>query len=136
MIAAISSILYTAVLSLFDIKSKRLPLVLCIGFLLDGIVCMLIEKVEITALIPGAVLCIISFLSRGSLGIGDGIATIAVGMHIGLEKTIYAICLGFLFSSICGAILFVIKKNGKYEMPFIPFICVGLVVSIIVGGIS
>lgn len=135
MTVAVTSILYAAVLALYDIKNKKLPLVLCIGFLLEGIVCMLIKKTEIAALIPGAILCIISFLSRGSLGIGDGIVTIAIGMHIGLEKTIYALCIAFVISSIYGAVLFVIKKNGKYEMPFIPFICTGLTIAILLGGI-
>lgn len=134
MTAAVTSILYTAVLALYDVKNKRLPLALCIGFLLEGIVCMLIKNVEMASLIPGVILCIISFLSRGSLGIGDGIAAIAIGMHIGLEKTLYAICIAFLLSSIYGAVLFVVKKNGKYEMPFIPFICTGVIITNLLGG--
>ena len=86
------------------------------------------------SLLPGACLLFLGLCTKESIGYGDGLAAMAVGMWIGWKGCIIAMISGFLLSSICALALLICKKvRGKSRIPFLPFLAVGLGVFYVVG---
>lgn len=83
-------------------------------------------------LIPGAIFIIFSFVSKESIGMGDGIVILALGTLLGMEKTFKLLFFASCFASLFSVVLILLKKaDRKSRIPFIPFILMGT----IAGGI-
>lgn len=129
--------IYIAVLSIEDILKKSIPVLLLAagilfipaGLLTEGAECFSPAD-NILGVIPGAVLLIISFVSRGQIGIGDGVLVAITGASLGLEAVVRiltaALILIMLFS---GGMLVFGKFKRKSTLPFIPFIFAGYLLS-------
>jgi len=78
---------------------------------------------------------LIWFFSKGmAMGFGDVKLAILIGLLLGYPKIIPGLFLGFLFGAIIGSVLILLKKKGfKSEIPFGPFLLVGLLVSLFWG---
>lgn len=77
--------------------------------------------------VGGGVLCL-SALTRGAVGMGDGVLLIALGCVLPLELLSALFLMGLLGSSVWGMFLLVfLKKSGKTELPFVPFLLLGYV---------
>ena len=86
-------------------------------------------------LIVPLVLMIISKLTQGAaLGDGDADIMLMASVFIGLKLSVLAIFIAFVFGGIVAAFL-ILKagKNGKYAMPFGPFIALGSIISMAFG---
>lgn len=71
----------------------------------------------------GVFLLLISKLTRGKVGEGDGVVLIASGIYLGFWENTRLLLHGLLFCGICSLILLVCKKKkGTDEIPFIPFL--------------
>ena len=96
-----------------------------------------IRKKEIPVIVvalSGGCLLFLGLCTKESIGYGDGLAAMAVGMWIGWKGCIIAMISGFLLSSICALALLICKKvRGKSRIPFLPFLAVGLGVFYVVG---
>lgn len=83
------------------------------------------------SLIPGAAMMLLSFLSRQSIGYGDGLMVLALSPAFGLGRICMGLSIAFFISGIAAASLMICKKGGrKQHMPFIPYLAVGLGVMI------
>lgn len=79
-------------------------------------------------------LAILSFISRGGLGMGDVKIISVLGFYTGLATMFYTLVLGmFCCFFYCIYLIIVKKKDKEYEIPFGPFILIGLVLSMIIG---
>lgn len=124
-----------AVASLIDIRKKIIPDTLIIIGSIIGIV-MLFLNTEITyisvlagVVIVGGILLIISLVSEGALGMGDVKLIACLALFIGLEKLIGTLFVSFIASGLIGLIFLIrSKKNAKKELPFAPFLLLGLLV--------
>jgi|WetSurMetagenome_2_1015567.scaffolds.fasta_scaffold40149_3 leader peptidase (prepilin peptidase) / N-methyltransferase len=78
---------------------------------------------------------LIWFFSRGmAMGFGDVKLAILMGLLLGYPNIIVGLFLGFLFGAIIGSILILFKKKGfKSEIPFGPFLLVGLFIALFWG---
>lgn len=76
-------------------------------------------------LIPGFVLLILGRMSRGSVGYGDGMVILALGVSAGLWKTVESLSIGFLLSAAAALLIWCKKKNKNQKIPFIPFLFLG-----------
>jgi len=78
---------------------------------------------------------LIWFFSRGmAMGFGDVKLAILIGLLLGFPKIIPGLFLGFLFGAIIGSVLILFKRKGfKSEIPFGPFLLMGLFVSLFWG---
>ncbi len=75
----------------------------------------------IVSAIPGLVICGISLLLKGMIGLGDGIMFVFVGLCTGLYRCIFIIFCTFLINAFISVCLIVLKKaRKKYEIPVIP----------------
>ncbi len=77
-------------------------------------------------LLIGIVLIIVSKLTRGQIGLGDGLIFCATGLGLGfwanLCLLLYSLTMAAAFS---GFMILVRKKVRTYTIPFIPFVCLG-----------
>ena len=122
------SFLVTA--SIQDIQKKKLSSLLCIPFGILGILYISFsDKWDfpiLLSLIPGAFFILLSFISRGQVGLGDGIALIILGLFLNIEGIICTTVTALLASSLFAFLMLLIKKKGRrYSFPFIPFLLFG-----------
>ena len=85
---------------------------------------------DVGGLVIGIIFIIISVLSRQAFGLGDSIMMLQLGVGYGVEKLVSIIMISFTLTFIVGASLLLTKKrNMKYEMPFLPYMLIGVVIT-------
>ena len=94
---------------------------------------------EIPGIILGLLFCSMTFglgylLSRGSMGAGDVKLSLLMGLYMTGEYVVGAIVYGCLASAVYSVIQLLRKKLGrKDEIPFVPFLYLGLIIRYFVG---
>ena len=79
------------------------------------------------SLMPGAFFLFLSFLSRQSVGYGDGLLLLGAGPALGAETAVMGMVFGVFACGIISGILLVFKKvKKKARMPFVPFLTLGM----------
>lgn len=85
-----------------------------------------IIAVLLMGMLPGLILCVMGRVSRGAIGMGDGIVVVVIGLYIGWKQTItmmmYALFFAFLWSV---ALLITKKYTQNSRFPFVPFLFIG-----------
>lgn len=129
-------IVFLVPLVISDIKNKKISA----WFIVCGLITALIKKITtVTGMpviwelvlqsIPGFALLILAYLAKGCLGKGDGLAVILIGNIIGFKYAVLSLFFGFVIAGIFGATMVVLRKmNRKSEIPFIPFIGLGVLI--------
>lgn len=117
--------------TLEDIKEKKIHLWLIYLFCVIGIICHVIFRnitlIEmIFGMLPGAFLCFVSFLSRGKVGIGDGLMLTATGIFLGFWDNLALFTAALFLVGISGVICFACRKK-EAQIPFLPFLLVSYV---------
>lgn len=76
----------------------------------------------------GGALILLSFLSRRSIGMGDGMMFVATGIFLGLSDNLWLLLLSLGMSAIASLVLLILLKyKGKDRIPFIPFMLTGYI---------
>lgn len=84
-------------------------------------------------ILPGIVLCAVAIMSRGNIGIGDGLFIILTGLYIGFSRTVIALAVAFLIAFFWAIQLLVFRKKKKQEaFPFVPFLSCGVAAAIFI----
>ncbi len=133
---AVYLILFISVFT--DIKSLRIPysIVALAGFI--SVIFIIYEMINgsITwtqiaySLLPGIALIVTSFITRQSVGYGDGLMMMAVGPVFGISHMVFGVCLGFFISAIFSLVMLTFRKADKTTcFPFMPFLTIALGVS-------
>ena len=116
-----------------DFKKKEVRV---IPILMFGIVGMLLHLYAPTCSIRsvllgcflGAAIMAFSCLSRGSIGMGDGILLAVTGVYLGGEGNLELFLTGLAFAAAWSlAMLALKKKKGKDEIAFVPFLLISYV---------
>jgi leader peptidase (prepilin peptidase)/N-methyltransferase len=90
----------------------------------------------------GVGIILLSLLTRGSIGMGDGLILLVSGIYLGIEKNFLLFMLALFYAALCSLILLakgrIRRKNlsaisGKHEIPFIPFLLAAYL-TILIGG--
>lgn len=122
-------LLYLFICMYTDIKTRTIPLFSSLFFSIFFIVCMLVNhslfsgKI-IASLLPSIFLICISLLKPNSLGLGDGVMFIVIGLSTNFFICLYILLISLFLSSIFSLILLVKKYNRHYSLPLAPFIFV------------
>lgn len=83
-------------------------------------------------LLAGVVFYGVYFMSRKGLGVGDIRFMIASGLYLGYAYVFSAMFLGTCFAAFVGGALMLTKKlDGKTNMPFVPFLYLGILCTIL-----
>lgn len=129
--------IFLSLLSLQDIKEKRVSCLLLFGYLLSGLTYGIVATSlteMILSLIPGFFLLAISWIFKMEVGLGDVVAIAALGVWNGLNICFYVCAYALLIFDLFVILKIFITKirkekvNLKCEIPFIPFILMGMVV--------
>jgi leader peptidase (prepilin peptidase)/N-methyltransferase len=114
-----------------DIRRKKINLLL----ILAGFIIIIVNSVflrELTILnrmagtIPGIILLALSYITRGQIGIGDGLIVIITGIGLGITQNTILLAYGLSGSAIFSIILLTLRlANRKKTIPFVPFIFMG-----------
>lgn len=75
----------------------------------------------------GAALIALSIISRGAVGMGDGLILAALGTMLTFEKLLGTFMLGLLCCSVWGIILLMLPGTRRTELPFVPFLLLGYI---------
>lgn len=119
--------------SINDIKRREIILLSAVLMdVLGFIASVLIYKRNICeiafGIVPGVLLLICAIISDKKLGIGDAIIMIAVGIWQGFIRTVYIIFVALFAAALYGIFLIIVNKKHR-DIPFIPFICMGQLIT-------
>lgn len=110
-----------------DIRRREIDLIPVIIFAVFAVICMIFGyKVSINSSLMGAfvglILILLSILSKGVLGLGDGVLFTVIGLYVGYEKSIELLLLSLLLSAGYSVVILIKERNINKEYPFVPFI--------------
>ncbi len=121
-------------LSIFDIRTRRIPVtgfvvlfILSVMFRLMSDEGNIILQDLIWSILPGLFLIGVGLLTGGKVGIGDGILIMELGIAFGFIRCMYILTGALFLCCLFSAVLLLLHKgNKKTQIPFVPFITLGL----------
>lgn len=122
-------LLFLAGLWTEDIREKKIA-VYKVYFFAFGAICYRLGAGSCSlwelagCLLPGGILFVIAWVTGESIGYGDSMSVITLGLWTGGWYTGMAVCIGVLMSGVWGLVCLCRKK--KDPMPFIPFLLLGM----------
>lgn len=124
-----------------DIRSRKIYAGLCALFFCLGISMQIFlygEPVTYMAVsvIPGVVMLLAAFMSKGRVGYGDCAVMVVTGIVYGIRITVN-VCMTafFILSLYCLIMVLCRRKRWNDEIPFMPFLMAGNLFVIINGGV-
>lgn len=121
-------LIFLGVAAYFDCKSKRIPWsVQGMGVIFTAILFMTEHDRTgaslLLAMVPGVMLILLSWLTRESIGYGDGISVLLLGGMAGFHNCVWTLCISLLLLSLTGLTLLVFKRaDRKTKIPYLPFL--------------
>lgn len=141
-IPAAAAGIYLIPCTVMDIRDQNISLKAVLAGISGAFVWMILELVYrkltwvdlIVSVIPGLLLMFLSVLGRGSIGTGDGIIILVLGLLMGCRTTMVILLTGLFLSAGWSVVLLIRKKAGRSSrIPMIPFILTGYCLW---GGVS
>ncbi len=131
--------LYMIVLTVMDIKWKKLSLVVLIsGFIIvvAGFLCG--RDIHVILLAAGAgvgiVFLVISRVTEESIGYGDSILIVIMGGFLGFWNILSLLVMAFSMSALFSIFMLIKKKfHRKSAFPFVPFLTAAYIGGIFIG---
>lgn len=116
-----------------DFKTKEVPILPCVGAGIAGGIFSLANALPLYEIAGGIAIgiffCGVAFLSRGSIGYGDGVCIASIGAWIGGEMTVWLLLIAMVLLTLFGgALLAVGKATRKSRLPMLPFMYIALCV--------
>lgn len=126
--------------SLYDIRKREIPIALVIVFVIASLPLNKWSEqfswfeVSLGAFV-GVVLLFISKFTAESIGYGDGLVVMAMGLYVGIWQNLSVLFWGLFFASIFSIIVVNVKKRSwKSKIPFVPFLLISYVLNLVIGG--
>ncbi len=93
---------------------------------------------NIKALVIGlgiiAIMSLVSRLTSGAMGLGDGLVIGGVALLMGWQHGLYVLIVGLLLAAVTGVFLIIIgSKNRRSQLPFVPFIALAHVSAVVIA---
>lgn len=123
-------LIFLGINSWLDIRKRQISLFFTAIFALAAFLAALFyHRISWEFFIPAGIGCFfigISILSKGALGMGDGLILTALGMAMQWSDFIFML---FIALSACalwsGILLCFLKKKKNTQIPFVPFLMIG-----------
>ena len=128
MILSLLLTVFLIICSYTDIKKKEIYFKVLLPFFLAGVIAAAVTGREaVLAAVLGAAagiaLLLLSFITKGAIGEGDGLVLVVTGVFLGISENMrlltFALFLSALFS--VGAMILKGWKRDR-ELPFVPFL--------------
>lgn len=122
--------------TILDFKYKKVWMALILPFFLEGIILLALKmttvEMFVSGLLMGILFIVISYLTKGSIGMGDGYIICVIGCLAGGYRTIVIVTAAMFISAIVAIVLMVIFKWGrKRTIPFVPFLLLATILNIL-----
>lgn len=120
-----------------DIRKKEISIWSVVIWGLFGIIWMFLDsefgwKTGLAGLIPGIFLEALSVLSRGAIGLGDGLLVMVAGLYLGLQAAAAGLFWGLIFCTAWGVLIIFLRRGTRNtELPFAPFLLLGILLNMI-----
>lgn len=127
------------VLSVMDMKIREVPLALLAVVNAAAILYQLIfQNEDFISIAGGAVIgaafLLIGRFTRESIGYGDGLGILGLGIYLGLWKLLEVLAVAFFLLAFGAIVILCGKKmSRKCALPFYPFLTVGYAVWLVIG---
>jgi leader peptidase (prepilin peptidase)/N-methyltransferase len=120
------------------LKKKIYIWILALGAILMGIVLLFSSSVPIVERIGGIAIgvcvIVISKITGGKIGMGDGILLCITGMGLGFWGNLELFGIALFFAAVVSILLLIFRlADRKKSIPFVPFLFFGYVFLLIVG---
>lgn len=117
--------------SIEDIRQKKITVTITLFSGILGILMHLVFQNQsiftmLTGVFSGSLILLFSYLSKGKIGMGDGIVLMLTGLYLGLKENILLMLISFLAAGAWGLFLVTVRHTKKSErIPFVPFLFLG-----------
>ena len=120
--------------SITDIKYKKVRFELTLVGLIIGLLFIILDiwkgifpYEKVGGILFGIACLIFGKITNEAIGYGDGMILLMLGLFYHTEQIFIVIFWASLFAIIVALFLMIIfQKNRKYEMPFVPFLTLGM----------
>ena len=125
------------IISFIDLRHRIIPNFMVVIALVIGIIFSFIAKTSlidtILGMICGGGILFLLALIPNAMGGGDIKLMFAIGAFLGPNRTLWALLLAFIISSIISIVLILLKIKGtKDYIPFGPFLSLGSFISLLI----
>ena len=79
----------------------------------------------------GGVFLLLTKITRGAIGYGDGAMIAFLGAWFGLGQTLSLLLMALILAAVWGGICLFRKKGRKFRIPFAPFLAAGAAVNVV-----
>jgi len=114
--------------TVWDIRKKQIPLVLLVSFMASGVLINIFwPEYSVADIVMGAfvgiLLYVVSCVTVGQIGDGDGILFVATGLFIGGINNFALLLWASVLCAVTAGIMLIVKRAGKKDrIPFVPFV--------------
>lgn len=92
------------------------------------------EYTKLFALCPGSILLLFANITKEAIGYGDGWILVMLGFFYEWEDVCGILMSAFLFATIVALLLLIFfRKHRTYEIPFVPFLTMALLMEELCG---
>ncbi len=110
-----------------DVRERQISLLISGIAGVGGLLLILIGNISVKEAAMGAcigaILLLLSILTRDAIGFGDGLLIVVTGCYLGGKDNLLLVGGGFFLAAIFGMSVLIIKKaDRKKEFPFVPFL--------------
>lgn len=123
--------------AIWDIKQKKIPLVLLICFMVTGLLINILwpehsARDIVCGVLIGIILYAVSYVTSGQIGEGDGILFMATGLFVGGMSNFVLLLWASVLCAVPAGIMLIAKKAGRKDrIPFVPFVFLAYVGQVI-----
>lgn len=111
--------------AVYDIKTKTIPVAAVVVAVIAVLIYRLCTGTGImelaVGLVPGAFVLVLAFVTRESIGAGDGLVLCMLGLFCGWRQCLAVFGIALVLSAVLAMVLVVCRRAGrKTELPFLP----------------
>lgn len=116
--------------SVEDIRRRKITVNVSLFFAMVAILLHLVFQNEtiyqmLLGMLPGIAVLLLSVLTGGKIGMGDGVVMMLAGLYLGFYQALLLLFLAFFLAGIFGwYLLTVCRWNRNKRLPFVPFLFV------------
>lgn len=126
--------LFLAICAMFDGICRKIPLAVVWMGILTALLLRLEGAMGETtwlavglSITPGIMFWLLSFISGEKVGYGDGWVLFMAGLFVGVGKCFLILLTGLIMESFIVLVLLAFRKvRGDREIPFVPFLLLGM----------
>lgn len=124
---------YLTLLSLLDVKYKKVPVSISIIAIITGAILVVASKTSligtVIALAPGIIVLLFAIITKQAIGYGDALAILVMGFFVSCQSILISLFAAITISGIVALVMLLVFHKGKNtELAFIPFLLIGFII--------